>query len=99
MNSTNMNVAFQTGMWSPIKEQAEHIQLDIQGILPPELRGSYYRNGPNPLILNQPGYHQFDGDGMVHCIKINSNKAFYTNRWIETDKYNIESHFQEKIFS
>ena len=30
-------------------------------------------------------YHWFDGDGMVHAIKIEDGRASYRNRWVESD--------------
>jgi len=86
------------GMWSPATTQFHQLELQVVGELPPILQGSYYRNGPNPLVLNQPGYHQFDGDGMIHCVRFEAGKAYYSNRWIATEKFNIESHFKKKIF-
>lgn len=96
--SKSTNTVFQSGMWQPVSIQHNRLQLQIEGELPVELKGTYYRNGPNPFILNEPGYHQFDGDGMLHRIDIGETKAFYTNKWIETEKFHIESHFNKKVF-
>lgn len=46
------------------------------------------KNGPNPKYLSASGrHHWFDGDGMVHAIKITGGKLYYCNRYIKTPKY------------
>ncbi|KAJ7944000.1 putative 9-cis-epoxycarotenoid dioxygenase [Quillaja saponaria] len=62
----------------------------IQGSLPPCLDGAYIRNGPNPQFLPRGPYHLFDGDGMLHSIRISQGKATFCSRYVKTYKYNIE---------
>ncbi|KAF5735131.1 Nine-cis-epoxycarotenoid dioxygenase 4 [Tripterygium wilfordii] len=63
----------------------------IEGSLPPSLDGAYIRNGPNPQYLPRGPYHLFDGDGMLHSIRISQGKATLCSRYVKTYKYNIES--------
>ncbi|XP_010439749.1 PREDICTED: probable carotenoid cleavage dioxygenase 4, chloroplastic isoform X2 [Camelina sativa] len=62
----------------------------IHGSLPPSLNGAYIRNGPNPQFLPRGPYHLFDGDGMLHAIRINDGKATLCSRYVKTYKYNVE---------
>lgn len=61
-----------------------------QGSLPPCLNGAYIRNGPNPQYLPRGPYHLFDGDGMLHCIRISNGKATLSSRYVRTHKYVVE---------
>ncbi|XP_027359900.1 probable carotenoid cleavage dioxygenase 4, chloroplastic [Abrus precatorius] len=64
----------------------------IQGTLPPCLDGAYIRNGPNPQFLPRGPYHLFDGDGMLHCLRISKDKApTLCSRYVKTYKYNTEN--------
>ncbi|KAL3818351.1 hypothetical protein ACJIZ3_004256 [Penstemon smallii] len=63
----------------------------VQGSLPPSLDGAYIRNGPNPQFLPRGPYHLFDGDGMLHAIKISKGKATLCSRYVKTYKYKIEN--------
>ncbi|KAJ8774120.1 hypothetical protein K2173_009551 [Erythroxylum novogranatense] len=62
----------------------------LEGSLPPCLDGAYVRNGPNPQYLPKGPYHLFDGDGMLHSIKISKGKAFLCSRYVKTYKYTTE---------
>ncbi|XP_004512437.1 probable carotenoid cleavage dioxygenase 4, chloroplastic [Cicer arietinum] len=63
----------------------------IKGTLPPSLNGAYIRNGSNPQFLPRGPYHLFDGDGMLHAVKISNGKATLSSRYVKTYKYKIEN--------
>ncbi|GAV77659.1 RPE65 domain-containing protein [Cephalotus follicularis] len=61
-----------------------------EGSLPSCLDGAYIRNGPNPQYLPRGPYHWFDGDGMLHSIRISQGRAILCSRYVKTYKYTIE---------
>ncbi|KAK9716141.1 hypothetical protein RND81_06G213500 [Saponaria officinalis] len=63
----------------------------VEGALPSCLNGAYFRNGPNPQFLPRGPYHLFDGDGMLHGIRISDGKATLCSRYVKTYKYMIEN--------
>ncbi|KAA3460382.1 putative carotenoid cleavage dioxygenase 4, chloroplastic [Gossypium australe] len=70
----------------------------IEGSLPPCLDGAYIRNGPNPQFLPRGPYHLFDGDGMLHAIRISKGKATLCSRYVKTYKYSIENQMGSPVF-
>jgi len=74
------------GNFAPVHDEVTAVDLPITGTLPPELDGSYLRNGPNPATTPDPDrYHWFTGDGMVHGIRLRDGKAeWYRNRWVRS---------------
>ncbi|KAK9283447.1 hypothetical protein L1049_011690 [Liquidambar formosana] len=62
----------------------------VKGSLPPCLDGVYIRNGPNPQFLRGGPYHHFDGDGMLHSIRISKGNATFCSRYVKTYKYTVE---------
>jgi carotenoid cleavage dioxygenase len=59
--------------------------LPIEGAIPPELNGSYLRNGPNPRHNTS---HWFTGDGMIHGVRLEKGRAaWYRNRWVRTESF------------
>ncbi len=64
---------------------------DVEGVIPAELQGTLYRNGPGLLDVNgQPIKHPFDGDGMVSAIAFNQGRAHFRNRFVRTEGYVAE---------
>ncbi|CAN0472398.1 unnamed protein product [Ascophyllum nodosum] len=55
------------------------------------MNGEFARNGPNPRFRPSGGYHWFDGDGMVHGVRITAgSEAIYSNRYVRTKKLAVE---------
>lgn len=76
---------FLQGNFAPWRMEGDAPDLEVIGELPRELRGTYYRNGPNPAFEPIGRYHWFDGDGMVHAIHLEDGRAHYRNRWVASD--------------
>ena len=74
----------------PVAEEQTLPNLVVEGAIPPGLRGTLYRNGPNPM-RPQPGSHWFMGDGMVHGFKIRDGGIDYRNRWVRTQNWAVEA--------
>ena len=55
------------GNYAPVTDERTEINLEVTGSIPPELRGVYMRNGPNPKSGYSP--HWFMGDGMLHGVR------------------------------
>jgi carotenoid cleavage dioxygenase-like enzyme len=71
------------GNFAPVTEEVTSFHLPIDGAIPPQLRGLYVRNGPNPK--SGKSQHWFMGDGMVHGVRLEDGKAaWYRNRWVRT---------------
>lgn len=73
------------GPYAPTVHEISKEGLEVIGELPGDLRGAYFRNGPNPVYQPKNRYHPFDGDGMVHGVYFKDGQASYSNRWIQTD--------------
>jgi len=76
------------GNFAPVlEEKTEEHDLEVTGVVPPDLEGRLLRNGPNPVVLpgDRADYHWFSGDGMVHAISLSGGRATgYRNRWVRT---------------
>ncbi|PQP98953.1 hypothetical protein Pyn_27220 [Prunus yedoensis var. nudiflora] len=57
------------------------------------LNGEFVRVGPNPKFAPVAGYHWFDGDGMVHGMRIKDGKATYVSRYVSTSRLKQEEYF------
>ncbi|KAK4401033.1 putative carotenoid cleavage dioxygenase 4, chloroplastic [Sesamum angolense] len=70
----------------------------VEGSLPSCLDGAYIRNGPNPRFIPPGPYHLFDGDGMLHMIRISRGEATFCSRYVKTYKYMVEQEMGYPIF-
>ena len=88
-----------TGLWEPVADEIETPDLPVTGELPPGLRGSYLRNGPNPAFPPLGRYHLFDGDGMVHGLTIEHGRMRYRNRWVRSRGLAVERRAGRALYS
>lgn len=92
MTSTTPTLSpFLTNNFAPVKEEITADNLKVIGELPADLSGMFVRNGPNPQFSPIGQYHWFDGDGMLHGLRVKNGKASYCNRYVRTHKFQIEN--------
>ena len=60
--------------------------IDIEGILPVSLQGTFFRNGPGTFNRTKTSA-SVDGDGMLCRLTITGGKVFFHNRIIDTVGY------------
>jgi len=70
----------------------------IEGEIPADLNGTYYRNGPDPQFPPRGEHHWFAGDGMIHMFRIDSGRVTYRNRWVRTVKWRKEREAGAALF-
>jgi carotenoid cleavage dioxygenase len=76
---------YRTGAWRPNTVEYDADDLDVvAGAIPADLDGRYLRNSENPLLPSLGRYHPFDGDGMLHAVRIGGGRASYRNRMVRT---------------
>ncbi|MCO5578697.1 hypothetical protein L7F22_032542 [Adiantum nelumboides] len=81
------------GNYAPVDERDPMYDLPVEGILPSCMNGEFVRIGPNPKYKPVAGYHWFDGDGMIHALRIKDGKATYVSRFVQTSRLKQETHF------
>ncbi|BAZ04759.1 carotenoid oxygenase family protein [Calothrix sp. NIES-3974] len=98
MVTTGIN-PYLDGNFAPVQEEVTTEIQSIIGELPPDLSGMFVRNGPNPQFPPIGAYHWFDGDGMLHGVRIQGGQASYRNRYIRTQGFEIERKEGKAIWS
>ncbi|KAK7316790.1 hypothetical protein RJT34_00507 [Clitoria ternatea] len=86
------------GNFAPVTEQTVVHSLPVNGTIPQPLNGVYLRNGANPMFNPIARHHLFDGNGMVHAVKINDGHASYACRFIETERLVQERELGKPVF-
>lgn len=89
---------FLEGMFAPVREEITAEKLKVVGKLPAEMDGLFVRNGPNPQFDPKGNYHLFDGDGMLHGVRVRDGKASYRNRYVRTKGWQEENRAGEAVY-
>lgn len=77
---------FLHGIFEPQRNECSDLPIAVVGgAIPPDLTGTYYRNGPNARFTPIGSYtYPLDGDGMVHAVTFAGGRATYRNRFVRT---------------
>ena len=87
---------FHTGFYGLEQEHSGWVD-NVRGRIPPDLTGTFFRNGPGTLEMGEHRYgHWFDGPGMISAVTFTGGKAHFKNRYIRTAKY-VEEKKNNKI--
>lgn len=89
---------FLQGNFAPVHEEITADNLAVIGKLPPEMDGMYVRNGPNPQFPPIKSYHWFEGDGMLHGVRVQRGRASYRNRYIRTAGWKEEHEAGKAVY-
>jgi carotenoid cleavage dioxygenase-like enzyme len=76
--------------FEPIRMEYDYPHLIIEGEVPRDLEGTFYRIGPNPQFAPRGTYNPLNGDGMVHAFHLRDGSVSYRNRWVRTQQWNRE---------
>lgn len=89
---------YRNGAWTPVFEEVDTDELEIIGTIPADIDGVYIRNTENPVHDSIGRYHPFDGDGMIHSLRLSGGKAHYRNRFVRTEGFEAEQEAGEPLW-
>ena len=85
--------------WRSVQSDRLACTARIEGRLPEELRGMFYRNGP--AVHERFGLryrHMFDGDGMVQALRFDGHGVTHRARVLDTPKLVRETEAGRRLF-
>lgn len=88
-----------TGLNKVSRVEADVFDLDINGAIPTELTGAFYRCGPDPQFPPLAGDDIYiNGDGIVSMFRIEGGRVDLRMRYVHTDKFLIERKARRALF-
>ncbi len=79
-----------------LDEEHSYKITEIEGELPRDLTGTFFRNGPGRQRIGDSNYgHWFDGDGMLCAFTFANGEVHFKNRYVRTPKYIAETESQK----
>ena len=75
-----------------LDEEHDYWIDEVDGDLPDDLQGTFFRNGPGRQRIGETPYgHWFDGDGMICAFTFDAGRVHFKNRYVRTPKYLAET--------
>ncbi len=87
-----------SGGFEPIRMECDYADLIVEGEVPADLDGSFYRVGPNPQFAPRCPYNPLLGDGMAHAFHLRDGRVSYCNRWVRTLQWKLEREAGRALF-
>jgi len=88
-----------TGVFEPIRIEADVTDLDIEGEVPADLDGAFFRVQPDPKHPPLLGDDiAFNGDGMIAQFRFKNGRVDLKQRYARTDKYVLEEKAGRALF-
>jgi len=100
----NFNQALETNQhligFSNIASDFSVQKMTIEGKLPEDIKGTFYRNGPAKHERGDKRYlHLFEGDGMVHSFNFDNGQIHHQGRFVQTPKFKHEQQANKFLYS
>ncbi len=82
-----------------LDEEFDYWIDEVEGVLPGDLEGTFFRNGPGRQKIGGQAYgHWFDGDGMLSRFTFKGGRAHFKNAYVRTPKYVRETEEQKILY-
>ncbi len=87
------------GYNAPSRVECEIHDLVVEGQLPGELAGSWYRSIPDPQYPPMLGHDTYlSGDGMVSVFEFKNGRVDFRQRYVETERFKAERKAGRSLF-
>jgi carotenoid cleavage dioxygenase len=88
-----------TGFNRPARIEAEILDLEVEGKIPSDLDGTFYRVGPDFHYPPRLGDDiNINGDGMVSMFRVAGGHVDFKSRYVRTEKFLLESAARRALF-
>ena len=88
-----------TGLNAPVRIEASVRDLPVEGTIPPEIEGAFFRAVPDPA--HPPRFEDdiaLSGDGMVSRFLFEGGQVDYDIRYVRTARYEAEREARKALF-
>ena len=70
----------------------------VEGTIPSDLEGAFYRVGPDPQYRMRPGNIPFDGEGHASMFRIHDGHVDYRSRFVRNERYLAQEKAHKLLF-
>jgi carotenoid cleavage dioxygenase-like enzyme len=88
-----------SGFNAPSRIECDIYDLVIEGTLPAEINGTWYRSVPDHQYPPKMGHDTFlSGDGMVSAMRLENGHADFRQRYIHTERFKNERKARRSLY-
>jgi carotenoid cleavage dioxygenase-like enzyme len=89
-----------SGLNTPIGEEYELTGLAVEGRIPTEVEGTFFRAVPDPAFppFIEDGGAVLSGDGMVSAVRFAGGKVDFAIRYVQTERHRAENATGRALF-
>ncbi len=88
-----------SGPFAPIRIEADVEDLEVEGDIPVDIDGAFFRVQPDPKFPPRLGDDiAFNGDGMISQFRFRNGRVDLKQRWCRTDKWQLEEAAGKALF-
>ncbi|MHA6623535.1 carotenoid oxygenase family protein [Pseudonocardia sp. DLS-67] len=83
----------------PVRADADVYDLEVEGTIPQEINGTFYRCGPEHQYPPMRGDGVFiDGDGVISMFRIQDGHVDFRTRFVRTERFLAERKARRSLF-
>jgi carotenoid cleavage dioxygenase-like enzyme len=88
------------GLNAPVGEEYNLEDLTVEGTIPPDIAGTFFRAVPDPAFAPfvEDSAASLSGDGMISALRIAHGQAALAMRYVETDRHRAEAAAGRALF-
>lgn len=80
-----------SGILKPLRFEGDILDMELEGVIPPELNGTFHRVHPDQQFAPKFDNDQFfNGDGLIAQFRFRGGKVDFKQRYAQTDKFKLE---------
>ena len=82
----------------PMRFEADVFECEVEGEIPAELQGSYYRTGGDRQFPTLEDDIILNGDGMFSMFRFDDGHVSYRSRYVQTDRLRAERAARRRLY-
>jgi carotenoid cleavage dioxygenase-like enzyme len=86
------------GPFAPVRAEIDLVDCEVEGKLPTDLAGTFYRAGPDFQYPGKTHNIPFDGDGHIGMFRFANGHVDYKSRYVRTQRYKAQAEAREALF-
>jgi carotenoid cleavage dioxygenase len=89
-----------SGFNAPFRMECDLFDLEIEGEIPEDIHGTWYRCGPDPQFSPKSGDDDIfiNGDGMMSMFRFENRHADFKMRYVRTERYIEERKVRRSLY-